>query len=233
MMLQRPDLAPRQTDTPGASGRPRTGWFRCSTDGSRWVWSDQMFAIHGFHAGDVVPTSALVRAHCHPQDRDRLDAALSGARAGADPTSVTYRLVDAAGRERWALLVAAIGADGPEIRGTLTDLTADLEVTAARRADVMIAASAESRSTIDQAKGALMLAYGVTADDAFEVLRRNSEHLNVKVRQLARRTLAAIGAQSGPAPAQVRAALEAAMVGQPTAPAPSDDVSADARSEAP
>jgi anti-anti-sigma regulatory factor len=65
-----------------------------------------------------------------------------------------------------------------------------------------------------------MLAYGLTADDAFMVLRWHSEHLNVKVRQLARRTLAAVGTDPRPAPACVRAVLEPAMAGEPMADPP-------------
>lgn len=44
---------------------------------------------------------------------------------------------------------------------------------------------AEKRSVIDQAKGMLMIIYGVDADDAFTLLRWQSQHHNVKLRAVA------------------------------------------------
>ena len=43
----------------------------------------------------------------------------------------------------------------------------------------------ESRDVIGQAKGILMERERVTADDAFNMLRRGSQHLNRKLRDLA------------------------------------------------
>src|SRR4051794_2056957 len=44
---------------------------------------------------------------------------------------------------------------------------------------------AEKRAIIDQAKGMLMLVYGVDADAAFGLLRWQSQHHNVKLRLMA------------------------------------------------
>lgn len=44
---------------------------------------------------------------------------------------------------------------------------------------------AGKRSLIDQAKGMLMLVYGVDAEDAFTLLRWQSQHHNVKLRAVA------------------------------------------------
>ena len=40
--------------------------YRPVTD--TWTWSDGIFRIHGFEPGEVVPTTALVMAHIHPDD---------------------------------------------------------------------------------------------------------------------------------------------------------------------
>jgi AmiR/NasT family two-component response regulator len=45
----------------------------------------------------------------------------------------------------------------------------------------------ESRDVIGQAKGILMAREHVTADEAFDILRTTSQHLNVKLRELAAR----------------------------------------------
>ncbi|HEY0449628.1 MAG TPA: GAF and ANTAR domain-containing protein [Actinophytocola sp.] len=50
-----------------------------------------------------------------------------------------------------------------------------------------------SRGPIDQAKGALMALYGVDAERAFAQLVHRSQHRNLKVAEVARQVLAAIG----------------------------------------
>ena len=45
----------------------------------------------------------------------------------------------------------------------------------------------QSRDTIGQAKGILMARQGVTADQAFDMLRRGSQRLNIKLRELAQK----------------------------------------------
>lgn len=47
-----------------------------------------------------------------------------------------------------------------------------------------------SRDVIGQAKGIIMARQGVTADQAFDILRRGSQRLNVKLREVAQRVAA-------------------------------------------
>ncbi|PXX59739.1 ANTAR domain-containing protein [Nocardia tenerifensis] len=47
-----------------------------------------------------------------------------------------------------------------------------------------------ARAVIEQAKGALMLVYGVDAEQAFRMLRRRSQATNVKLRALAAQLIA-------------------------------------------
>ncbi len=62
---------------------------------------------------------------------------------------------------------------------TNTVLVTELEATHLRRA-------VEGRDVIGQAKGILMHRRGITADEAFDVLRRASQELNIKLADLAR-----------------------------------------------
>jgi AmiR/NasT family two-component response regulator len=50
----------------------------------------------------------------------------------------------------------------------------------------------ESRDVIGQAKGILMEREGVTADEAFEMLRSSSQHLNKKLRDIAAMVVASV-----------------------------------------
>ncbi|MCA1702246.1 MAG: ANTAR domain-containing protein [Actinobacteria bacterium] len=45
----------------------------------------------------------------------------------------------------------------------------------------------QGRDVIGQAKGILMAEQNVSADDAFDILRRASQRMNIKLRELAER----------------------------------------------
>jgi anti-anti-sigma regulatory factor len=104
---------------------------------------------------------------------------------------VRYVLHAADGTQRPVLAVAAPGT-GTRPVVVLADLSAEIDTAAALRADVMLAEAVASRSRIDQAKGALMLAYGLDEEAAFAVLRWHSEHLNIKIRTAAERLCAVL-----------------------------------------
>lgn len=227
-------LTTRSSTTAAADQRSTAvlpGTFHLLGDGETLTWSEPVFRLHGFLPGDVVPSTSLMLAHCHRDDRPALEAVLRSAPrddAGAG-RSARYRLVDATGTEHTVLAVLAPGVDprhaAPRDGGTpadaadrtgralglLVDLGAEIGASAARRADDMLAAAIASREVIDQAKGAAMLAYGLDGPAAFELLRWHSEHLNVKVRTLAERLLDVLPGRR--ADTDPRTALDAALAG--------------------
>ncbi|MDV7198292.1 GAF and ANTAR domain-containing protein [Rhodococcus kroppenstedtii] len=71
------------------------------------------------------------------------------------------------------------------VRAAQSVLSADERAQQAARRVEGYAAAMESRAAIEQAKGALMIALGVTADKAFDLLLWRSQTTNVKVRDLA------------------------------------------------
>ncbi|MFI6042590.1 ANTAR domain-containing protein [Nocardia sp. NPDC051321] len=64
-----------------------------------------------------------------------------------------------------------------------------------------------ARADIEQAKGVLILAYGLTPDRAFATLRWRSQETNVKLRTLAARLVAAATALRG-GPTQLRIQMD-------------------------
>ena len=64
-------------------------------------------------------------------------------------------------------------------------LSAASSASALRQENADLIEALESRDVIGQAKGILMERYRLTADEAFDMLRRASQHLNVKLRQVA------------------------------------------------
>jgi hypothetical protein len=70
------------------------------------------------------------------------------------------------------------------------DATEDIVGAASQQADqeqisLTVEAIVEQRACIEQVKGMLMFIYGVDADEAFAMLRWESQHRNVKLRLLA------------------------------------------------
>lgn len=180
-----------------------TGEFRYDVGSDTWWWSDEVFQIHGFEPGEVVPTTAMILAHKHPDDRARVAGALQATSLHGGFFGSVHRIIDAAGNER---VLAIIGGsrkseDGhvTELHGHFVEVTSSVKALASDEANRQIEAAAEHRAVIDQAMGVLMRHTGRTAKDAFDTLREASMRSNVKLRVLAQRVVdAALGGHTEP-----------------------------------
>jgi hypothetical protein len=167
-----------------------SGSFEYSPATDSLVWSEPVYAIHGFAPGDVLPTLDLVLSHKHPDDRPLAACVIREVCATGRPFSFWHRLLDANGNRRDVLSVGTgvLDENGAVVgvSGYLTDLTDAVRRAAAREVQQAIDGVAASRGVIEQAKGALMLTYTLDADAAFALMRRYSQLMNVKVRDVAR-----------------------------------------------
>lgn len=179
------------TSIPGS-----TGTFHFSRGTGTWTWSEQVYAIYGFAPGAVLPTTELILAHLHPEDRAAVEQVLAEAIGTGTPHTLWHRIRDAQGTTRQVVMVGAGEfTDGGElegIRGFLVDLTEAVRRTTAREVDEAIELMSQSRHVIEQAKGALMISYGLDADRAFRLLRSYSQRANVKLRDVARNVVEAL-----------------------------------------
>ncbi|WP_069386850.1 PAS and ANTAR domain-containing protein [Cellulosimicrobium cellulans] len=191
--------------------RQRIGRYRLDLGTGRWWWSDETFLMHGFRPGDVVPTTELVLAHKHPDDRDRVESVLEAARTTGEPFASMHRIMDARGRER-SLVVVGQGRRRPrdgqvvELVGYFVDVTDVVARQAQARAQEDIRAAGATRGPIEQAKGVVAMVRGVSPDDAFELLRRLSNERNVRLRDLAGEVVG-VACAGGPDPIGRVAAL--------------------------
>ncbi|MBO3085642.1 ANTAR domain-containing protein [Cellulomonas fengjieae] len=186
---------PTPTPSPAQVGR-----FRYTAPTGRWTWSDGMFRIHGMAPGEVVPTLALMSRHVHPDDRGRVMDALSQCAVDGEPFGCHYRLLDLTGGERSVTLTGAGDPDGDAPRtvsGFLVDVTASQRDAVARRVNQELTQALQSHAVIDQAKGALMLGYGIDGEAAFELLRWGSQQRNVRLLTLSERLVAAVESGGG------------------------------------
>lgn len=174
------------------------GEFAVSLPSGEWSWSDRTFELLGFAPGEVVPGVEVVLPHVHPGDRDQVRAFLAGLFETGTPAALWHRVVDARGVTRQLVVTAAGEAtEGPSggpsvVRGYVVDVTEPLRRTSARVVDEALEQISQSRAVIEQAKGALMLRFGLDADEAFALLRGSSQQANVKLRDVAGLLLEAI-----------------------------------------
>ncbi|MGI5191575.1 PAS and ANTAR domain-containing protein [Promicromonospora sp. CA-289599] len=193
------DPRPGTSQTPSASDieealvsgvRPPVGRYRLDLATGEWAWSDEVYVMYGFEAGEVVPTTPLMLSHKHPDDRNRVDGMLQRAAETGEPFSSVHRIVDAAGRTR-TLAVTGQGRRDPatgrttELFGYFIDVTKAQREAAAREASASIQASSERRAVIEQAKGVLMVVHGIEEDEAIDRLREASNQSNVPLRDIA------------------------------------------------
>ncbi|TVS84185.1 PAS and ANTAR domain-containing protein [Mycobacterium helveticum] len=211
---QSPDTGAQEVHSPvdlvlGPGEPQQVGRFRFFLDGERWEWSDAIARMHGYQPGSVEPTTELLLEHKHPEDRERVAAVLEHVRKG-EPFSSRHRIIDTAGRTHWVVVAGdrMVDDDGKFIgmSGFYVDVTESLQSTIT---DVM-SSVAVARARIEQAKGVLMAAYGISAERAFHILAWRSQEANVKLRDLAARFLDVVS--DGRAPADTRSHVDHALL---------------------
>jgi ANTAR domain-containing protein/PAS domain-containing protein len=171
-----------------AGGLPqRVGRFRFYFADQRWEWSEQVQRIHGYEPGTVTPTTDLVLAHKHPQDRGQIAATIDQILNTHRAFSTRHRIIDTGGKVRHVVVVGdQLCDERGEVVGThgfYIDVSPGQE-----QEDLVTAKLAEineNRAAIEQTKGMLMLIYGINEEVAFNLLKWLSQEANVKLRLLA------------------------------------------------
>lgn len=152
----------------------------------RWEWSPEVYGLLGFSPGEVVPSSAVLRAHLDETGAEALEA-WAGEHTGATHEALFHE-VRGVERSAWVLSTweTPSVATGPR-RLSLVDLTREVTWRAAQEAGTHIRAGVESRSRVDQAVGILVSTYGMDPQEAFGLLRWFSTRRNDKLRSIAER----------------------------------------------
>jgi ANTAR domain len=145
--------------------------------------------MHGYEPGTMNPTTELVLSHKHPDDKPTVAQLIDQVRRLGVPFSSRHRIIDTAGNVHVVVVVGDRWLDNAgDVIGTTgfyVDVTDEFDADVRRLLDEVVATIAIRRATINQAIGMLMLAHGVSADDAFQILARRSQQTNVKLRDLA------------------------------------------------
>jgi hypothetical protein len=134
-----------------------------------------------------------MRSRTHPDDRVLIEETLNDVARTGRPFHTRHRVIDDRGRVREVLtggdslrddVGTVIGTHGFYVDVTPAECDHQQSVTEA------VAEIAESRSSIEQAKGMLMLVYRIDAEAAFDLLKWRSQAGNVKLRAIAEQIVA-------------------------------------------
>ncbi len=165
------------------------GDFQYDVLADAWHWSTGVYTIHGFEPGDIVPTTPLVLAHKHPNDREAFEVLFHGVRVEGGTVVSHHRIIDGHGGTRKVVMIAE-GRKDPSgnvdvVTGHFLDLTNVIERESSAEADEAVARAVEKRQFIEQAKGILMGRFSMDSDSAFEILVKWSQREQRKVRDIA------------------------------------------------
>ena len=188
---------------PGTSA-DAVGTFDLDLATGQMTWSQLLYDLHGLVPEVDEPTPTVLFDSVVGEDRERARAQFHrGAQAGG-LFSVRYQMVDRQGHTHELVIAAeawGMEGDASYVSGFVLDVTRPLE----DHMNQAVAASAQHRAVIEQAKGVVMLALRVPEDAAFRALRGLSNTHNVRLASLAEQLIEHVstGSPTDSTPAEV------------------------------
>ncbi|WP_255770685.1 PAS and ANTAR domain-containing protein [Pseudarthrobacter sulfonivorans] len=178
------------------------GTFRAEFPSGALQWSDEMYRIHGYGRGEVVPTLELLYSHKHPDDRQRCQEIVAKVLRHGGYFCMYHRVIDAQLYTRHVLTSgdAIVDSNGTvtALEGILLDVSTTLRRETEEVTREAVVAATATRGTIDQARGILMGRLLVGSDDAFQMLVAHSSHRNIKLAAVAAEILRLAQLPEGP-----------------------------------
>ena len=175
-MSVEPDGRAAEVDQAFAGAPQRVGWFRFYFEDQRWEWSEQVQRMHGYEPGLVTPTTELVLAHKHPEDRGEVAKTIDEMLLARRAFSTRHRILDTDGVVHQVVVVGDLLTDPQDVvigtHGYYVDITPSSDRAREDLISARVAEITEHRAVIEQAKGMLMLIYGLDDDAAFDLLSR-------------------------------------------------------------
>jgi hypothetical protein len=170
-----------------ASSQPRelALLFEYEPASQRWSWSQGLRDLYGLGPHEV-PTTRLILDRIVEPERQSVGSQFEDHLATPGSFSCTFQMCDGRGCLRQVRYVGQSEEGGGEVKrvyGFIVDVTDVWRDYAAKA----VAGAVEHRAVIEQAKGALMLSFGIDDATAFELLRGYSSRANVKLAVVAER----------------------------------------------
>jgi hypothetical protein len=188
-----------------------TGRYGYDVTADRWMLAGTTRSILGLGPDAPVDASTLLGLLAE-DEREQVARLVVDAIKGQLPFSTVHRVARPDGPREVLVVGEAMCDEGrpTAVHGHVVDVGVLLTDRANARIDRAVADVVANRATIEQAKGALSLAYGFDGDGAIALLRWWSSRHNVKMNVLADRLVSAIGIGTLSRP-QLRAAVDALL----------------------
>jgi len=158
----------------GAGSQLLVGQYRVDVATGAWWWSDEVYRIFGREPGAIEPGPDVLRAHMHPDDRERLSRTATIALGTGRPFAGGHRVVDDHGRTHTVVVTgqARHGAGGSttHLVGYVIDASPVVRDALDREAHRAVSRAFVAAASAEQAKGAIMAVCGVDESVATEVL---------------------------------------------------------------
>ncbi|GAA1728389.1 hypothetical protein GCM10009809_24960 [Isoptericola hypogeus] len=210
----------------GAGTQLLVGRYRVEAATGAWWWSDEVYLIFGREPGAIEPGPEVLRAHMHPDDRERLSRTATVALGGGRPFAGAHRIVDDHGRTR-TVVVTGQGRPGDDGRttqvvGYVIDASPVAREALEREAQRAVSRAFVAAAAAERAKGAIMAVCGVDESVATEVLGDAGAQVGVSAQTAGVQMMQAL-AQGSPEhpdpdrPAGARSVVEAALPGEDAA----------------
>ncbi len=210
-----------------------TGRYRYDASTDVWTVAPTARQLLGLDP-DCAPHTAGLLGLLPDEEREQVARFVLDAIRRRVPFSTLLHLPRPDGDVREVLVVGEGAYDGEvlvAVRGHVVDVEAIGAERADERIDRAVAEVVANRAMIEQAKGALSLAYGFDGEAAFALLRWWSNRRNVKVKVLAERLLTEAGTGAASTP-ELRVAVDGVLAST-SRPDPSMDARSDAPPDAP
>lgn len=180
------------------------GRFRFSLAEESWRWSAEVAALHGYAAREMTPTTATVLSHFHRSDRSEAFSAVAKMAEASTPAGHKLRILDIHGVVRHVVLLGSrvAGAPGHDLRtaGLYIDITEPYD----NEVETSVAAQLHRLTTtqphIEQAKGMLMVMYGIPEAQALDLLAWRSQDTGIDIKTIAERLVDAVGSGHSSSP---------------------------------
>jgi hypothetical protein len=216
---EQPDVATRRRKTRPAYAEDLTsalavgthlviGQYRIGLESGRWWWSPELYRMHGYEPADVEPGPDMLRAHQHPDDKDRVLHEVLAALRARRPFACGHRIVDARGRTRTLLVTGQArqsqAGELQEVAGYVVEATPLQKEALERHAKRSVDTAFVTVAVIEQAKGVLMAARGIDAADAESALVDTAGAAGTGLRETAAQLMDAANDAGGLGPSAAR-----------------------------
>ena len=180
--------------------------FEYDVIADRWTCSPALAELYSIPPGEE-PTTELMAQRLVDEDRDAVLGLFAQRVAHAGPFVAECSIVGPHGALRRLVLVGQSEAGGGEVK-QLSGFVVDITDAVREGAAAAVSASSEHRAAIEQAKGALMVSFGVREDVAFDMLRSYSNRHNIKLVRVAEHLTTALADPSFSREDPVRSLLD-------------------------